>query len=306
MLHSGSITDVKGIKAGHYTDKENMTGCTVVMCEKGAVCGVDVRGSAPGTRETDLLKSENLVNQVHAIVLAGGSAFGLDCACGVMEYLRDKEIGLDTGFAKVPIVPAAVLYDLGVGSSNVYPTKRNGYAACKNASYENSQQGSVGAGTGATVGKALGPQYAQRGGIGTCSIKLEGGVVIAAMTAVNAVGDIVNGKGDIVAGAYKDGFMDICKSSLGQTKIHGIAGANTTIGVLATNAKLTKVQANKLAAICQDGIAISIRPSHTMYDGDTYFAMSTNEKNMDFTRLCTLAASCVSMSIENAVGARDD
>ena len=305
MLHSGSITDVEGIKAGHYTDEENLTGCTVVICKDGATCGVDVRGSAPGTRETDLLRSENLVEKVHAIVLSGGSAFGLDSAGGVMEYLLDKGIGLDTGFAKVPIVPAAVLYDLGVGSSKVYPTKRNGYMACKNGVYENLSQGRVGAGTGATVGKALGIQYAQRGGIGTCSIKLKNGVVMGAVTAVNALGDVVDGNGEIIAGAYKDGFLDIRKSSHQSPKMHGIKGANTTIGVFATNAKLTKVQANKLASICQDGLAISIRPSHTMYDGDTYFAMSTNKKEMDFTRLCTLAVECVSKSIENAVSSHD-
>jgi len=303
MIHSGSITDVSGIEAGHYTDEENKTGCTVILCKDGAVCGVDVRGSAPGTRETDLLRSENLVEKVHAVVLSGGSAFGLDSACGVMEYLRDKNIGLDTGYAKVPIVPAAVLYDFGVGSSSVYPTKENGYTACKNASSEALSQGQVGAGCGATVGKALGPQYAQRGGIGTCSISLENGVVIAAVTAVNALGDILDEKGEIIAGAYNDGFMNICQSSLGKARIHGIKGANTTIGVLATNAKLTKVQANKLASICQDGIAVSIRPSHTMFDGDTYFALSTGEKDMDFTRLCTVAAMCVSKSIENAVRA---
>ena len=306
MLHSGSITDVEGIKVGHYTDETNITGCTVVLASDGAVCGVDVRGSAPGTRETDLLKSENLVEQVHAIVLSGGSAFGLGAAGGVMEYLRGKGAGLDTGFAKVPIVPAAVLYDLAVGNALAYPTKENGYSACKHASTENTQQGRVGAGTGATVGKALGPQYAQRGGIGTCSIQLDNGVVIGAITAVNALGDIVNDRGEIIAGAYNNGFMDICKSSLGNQTIHGIKGANTTIGVLATNAKLTKVQANKLASVCHDGLAISIRPSHTMYDGDTYFAMSTNQKDIDFTRLCTVAVSCVSKSIENAVRAHND
>ncbi len=304
MIHSGSITDVRGITAGHYTDEQNKTGCTVIMCKQGAVCGVDVRGSAPGTRETDLLKPENLVQKVHAIVLSGGSAFGLDSACGVMEYLRDKNVGLDTGYAKVPIVPAAVLYDFGVGSNSVYPTKENGYAACKNASSEPLAQGQAGAGTGATVGKALGPQFAQRGGIGTCSIKLDNGVVIAAVTAVNALGDIVDENGEIIAGAKDKGeFLDICKTSLNQSRLSGIKGANTTIGVLATNAKMTKVQANKLASVCQDGLAVSIRPSHTMFDGDTYFAMSTNEAEMDFTRLCTLAVGCVSKSIENAVRA---
>ena len=303
MIHSGSITDVVGIEVGHYSDEASKTGCTVILCRKGAVCGVDVRGSAPGTRETDLLKSENLVEHVHAIVLSGGSAFGLDSACGVMEYLRDKNIGLDTGYAKIPIVPAAVLFDFGVGSNSVYPTKENGYAACK-AATDNLAQGQVGAGTGATVGKALGPQYAQRGGIGTCSIKLKDGVVIGAITAVNALGDIVNEKTEIIAGAHNGKeFLDICATSIRESQIAGIKGANTTIGVLATNAKLTKVQANKLASICQDGLAVSIRPSHTMYDGDTYFAMGTNEKDMDFTRLCTLAAGCVSKSIENAVRA---
>jgi len=306
MIYPGSITDVKGIEVGHYTDEKCLTGCTVILCKEGAVCGVDVRGSAPGTRETDLLKSENLVEKVHAIVLSGGSAFGLDSASGVMEYLKDNNVGLDTGFAKVPIVPAAVLFDLSIGSSHAYPTKENGYAACESAKTGALHQGRVGAGTGATVGKALGGDFAQRGGIGTCSIELENGVVIGAITAVNALGDIVDSTGKIIAGAYNDGYMNIVKSAMGNNEIHGIKGANTTIGVLATNAKLTKVQANKLASVCHDGLAISIRPSHTMYDGDTYFAISTDEIEMDFTRLCTLAADCVSKSIENAVRADND
>lgn len=306
MIHSGSITDVKGVKVGHYTDEKNATGCTVILCEDGATCGVDVRGSAPGTRETDLLKSENLVEQVHAIALSGGSAFGLDSASGVMEYLRENDIGLDTIFAKVPIVPAAVLYDFGVESASVYPTKDNGYTACQNATSTKVVQGSVGAGSGATLGKALGGAYAQKGGIGTASITLDGGVVIGAITAVNALGDIVDSTGKIIAGAYDRGFLNICESALKGGEIQGIKGANTTIGVLATNACLTKVQANKLASICQDGLAISIRPSHTMYDGDTYFAISTNKVDVDFTRLCTLAATCVSRSIENAVRHTND
>ena len=306
MLHKGYITDVPGVEAGHFTDDAGKTGCTVIMCKKGAVCGVDVRGSAPGTRETDLLRSENLVERVHAVVLAGGSAFGLESACGAMDYLRDSGIGMDTGFAKVPIVPAAVLFDLGVGSPNAFPDKLAGYKACKSASAEPMEQGNVGAGTGATVGKALGAEFAQMGGIGTCSISLSNGVVIGAVTAVNALGDVVNKKGDIIAGAYKGGFLNIAESMRHAGETHGIKGANTTIGVLATNARLTKVQANKLASICQDGLAVSIRPCHTMYDGDTYFAMSTGDVEMDFTRLCALAAECVSMSIENAVRAAND
>ncbi|MEX1376476.1 MAG: P1 family peptidase [Eubacteriales bacterium] len=306
MLHKGNITDVPNIEAGHFTDDVGKTGCTVVVCNGGAVCGVDVRGSAPGTRETDLLKSENLVERVHAVVLSGGSAFGLESACGVMDYLRDSGIGLDTGFAKVPIVPAAVLFDLGVGSPNAFPDKLAGYKACKNASTDELPQGRVGAGTGATVGKALGAEFAQMGGIGTCSMSFSNGVIIGALTAVNALGDVVDEKGSIIAGAYKDGFLNIRESMKSAGETHGIKGANTTIGVLATNAKLTKVQANKLASVCQDGLAMSIRPCHTMYDGDTYFAMSTGDVEMDFTRLCSLAAECVSKSIENAVRAAND
>jgi len=274
-----AITDVAGIKVGHYTDLEAATGCTVVLCVEGATGGVDVRGSAPGTRETDLLRPINLIEQVHAVLLTGGSAFGLDAATGVMRYLEEQGCGFHVGVARVPIVPAAVLFDLAIGSATVRPNAEAGYVACQTASAGPVAEGNVGAGTGATVGKLLGPRFATKSGLGTASMKIGKGVVVAALVAVNAFGDVVDPEnGRIIAGTRKPvlgGFLNTLehmKGDLGQT-ILGFA--NTTIGVITTNASLTKTQTTKVAQMAHDGLAMTIRPVHTMFDGDTIFALAT-------------------------------
>jgi L-aminopeptidase/D-esterase-like protein len=277
-----AITDVQGIKVGHYTDQEGITGCTVVLCEAGAVGGVDVRGSAPGTRETDLMRPVNLVQEVHAVVLTGGSAYGLDAASGVMRWLEEHGVGFDVGVGVVPIVPAAVLFDLTIGDPKARPDADAGYQACLSATSGPVAEGSVGAGTGATVGKLFGPRLATKSGLGTASVKIGKGIVVGAIVAVNAFGDVVDPhSGEIVAGTRKPivgGFADTAKcmqGDLGQT-ILGIA--NTTLAVVATNAYLTKEGANKVAQMAHDGLARSIRPVHTMFDGDTVFALAAGKR----------------------------
>ena len=277
-----AITDVQGIKVGHYTDREAATGCTVVLCEGGAVGGVDVRGSAPGTRETDLLHPLRLVQEVHAVLLTGGSAYGLDAATGVMRYLEEKGVGFDVGVGVVPIVPAAVLFDLTIGDPKVRPDATAGYQACQSASDGPVSEGCVGAGTGATVGKLLGPKFATKSGLGTASQKIGKGIVVGAIVAVNAFGDVVHPQtGEILAGTRKPvigGFLNTVermKGDLGQT-ILGLA-QHTTIAVVATNAYLTKEGANKVAQMAHDGLARAIRPVHTMFDGDTVFALATGK-----------------------------
>lgn len=276
-----AITDVKGIKVGHYTDREGITGCTVVLCRGGAVGGVDVRGSAPGTRETDLMRPVNLVQEVHAVLLTGGSAYGLDAAGGVMRWLEERGIGFNVGVGVVPIVPAAVLFDLSIGDPTARPDAEAGYRACQSATDGPVTEGSVGAGTGATVGKLLGPRFATKGGLGTASVKIGKGIVVGAIVVVNAFGDVVDpDTGMILAGTRKPvvgGFADTMKrmqSNLGQT-ILGFA--NTTLVVVATDAYLTKEAANKVAQMAHDGLARSIRPVHTMLDGDTVFALATGK-----------------------------
>jgi len=294
----GKITDINGILVGSYTDKNALTGCTVVLCPEGAAAGVDVRGSAPGTRETDLLRGYNVVEKVQAILLSGGSAFGLDAAAGVMQYLEEKNLGLPVGPTVVPIVPGAVIFDLGVGDPFVRPGKAEGYAACLAASKE-FECGRVGAGTGATVGKASGPACAGEGGMGTACLTLPGGAKIAAIAVVNALGDIYDPEtGKIVAGAKKDGeFVPAMNMTDGD-----VSFGNTTIGVIATDAKLTREECNKLASLAHDGLAMAIRPVHTSMDGDTFFAMSTGEKeNVPFLLLQAAAAKVVSMAILDAV-----
>ena len=279
---NGTITDVAGIKVGHYTDREAATGCTVVLCEGGAVGGVDVRGSAPGTRETDLLHPLRLVQEVHAVLLTGGSAYGLDAATGVMRYLEEKGVGFDVGVGVVPIVPAAVLFDLTVGHADVRPDAEAGYQACQSASDGPVTEGCVGAGTGATVGKLLGPKFATKSGLGAASQKIGKGIVVGAIVAVNAFGDVVHPRtGEILAGTRKPvvgGFLNTVermKGNLGQT-ILGFA-QHTTIAVVATNAYLTKEGTNKVAQMAHDGLARTIRPVHTMFDGDTVFALATGK-----------------------------
>jgi L-aminopeptidase/D-esterase-like protein len=301
----GQITDVPGVKVGQKENMDALTGCTVVLFEDGAVGGVDVRGSAPGTRETDLLNPINLVEKLHGILLSGGSAFGLDAASGVMQYLEEQGIGLDVGVAKVPIVPGAVLFDLAVGDSKVRPDKEMGYEAAQSASSEKFKTGNAGAGCGATVGKLAGPDYCMKGGLGSASVRLENGIVIGAIVAVNAVGDVRNpATGKIMAGPYDRKRSTMLDSMvLLEKNYHAVipAGTNTTIGVVAINASLTKSEANKVAQMAQDGYARTIYPVHTMNDGDTIFATATGGIHIPVDVAGALAAKVMEMAILNAI-----
>jgi L-aminopeptidase/D-esterase-like protein len=315
MKLNNTITDVSGIEVGQTQDDEALTGCTVILCRKGAVAGVDVRGGAPGTRETDLLNPVNLVEKVHAVVLAGGSAFGLDSASGVMRYLDENGIGLDTGAGKVPIVPAAILFDLNLGRGDVRPDAEMGYRAVSSASSEAPAEGNVGAGTGATVGKIFGPKSAMKAGIGSASMHA-GGLIVGALVAVNAFGDVIDPQtGQIIAGArstnlgplklgqegYFGNTLEIMKTFIGRTVLGFATKTNTVIGVVVTNANLTKAEATKVAQMAQDGLARSIRPAHTMLDGDTIFALATGEKKADPSTVGAFAAEVVAQAIVRAV-----
>lgn len=306
-MYDGSIVDVEGIEVGHAWDDGGKTGCTVILCREGAVGGVDVRGSAPGTRETDLLNPMNLVEEVHGVVLCGGSAFGLAAADGVMEYLEKHDIGFDTGVAKVPIVPAAVLFDLAYGDPKARPDRLMGYRACEAALNSRVAQGSIGAGAGATVGKLMGMENATKGGIGTASIKLSRGVVVGAIVAVNAFGDVFHvDTGEIIGGARHPEtgeFINTSKHIISANESGNFAGQNTTIGVIATNAKLSKGEANKLASMAHDGYALAIRPVHTMFDGDTIFALSTGSVDGDINGIGTAAVFAMAYAINNAIWA---
>jgi L-aminopeptidase/D-esterase-like protein len=297
MKRRNTITDVRGIEVGHAQDKEALTGCTVILCRRGAVAGVDVRGGAPGTRETSLLDPINLVEKVHAVLLAGGSAFGLNAASGVMRYLEFKRIGLDTGAARVPIVPAAILYDLGLGRADVRPDDAMGFQAAAAASFEPPAEGNVGAGTGASVGKMRGMQYAMKAGVGTWSTTVRG-ITIGALVAVNAMGDVVNPKtGKMIAGLRTGGST---LEWLKNADVRPAVRSNTVIGVIATNAKLTKAGATKVAQMAQDGLALAIRPAHTMFDGDTIFALATGERKADISLVGAVAAEVMAEAILRA------
>lgn len=308
-MNTFGITSVLGVRVGHYTDLDNATGCTVVLCEDGAVGGVDVRGSAPGTLGTDSLAPTALVEQVHAVVLSGGSAFGLNAVSGVMSYLEEKGVGIEFGNATIPIVSGAILFDLGLVSGAVRPGPDEGRAACLAASSGAVDEGSVGAGTGATVAKLLGRERGLKGGIGTFGLELGDGLIIGSIVAVNAVGGVVDPEtSEIVAGPLDDDGTSMLDSmtlitSPGFSGPRPRPGQNTTIGVVATNATLTKSQANKLAAVSHDGLAMAVRPAHLMSDGDTMFALATGrytgEANMN--RLCAAAALCTSRAIVRAV-----
>lgn len=304
---AGSITDVAGLMVGHFTDTRRPTGCTVIITPDGSVAGVDVRGAAPGTRETDLLHPSNLVDRVHAIVLAGGSAWGLDAASGVMQWLEEQQIGLPVGFGLVPIVPAAVLFDLPVGNARIRPDAQAGYAACVAASRQRPLEGNVGAGAGALVGKIFGLRRAMKGGIGSASMTVNG-ITVGAIIACNALGDIINpATGLLLAGARTaDGAAMVdSRAALiaGDSPKPVMAGTNTTIGVIATDAVLTKAQAHRLALVAHDGLARSINPVHTLSDGDTLFALGTGKagKPADMMLLSTLAAEVTAMAVVRAV-----
>ena len=303
---NGTITDINGIRVGHAQNEEALTGCTVILCESGVMAGVDVRGAAPGTRETDLLHPMKMMDRVHAILLSGGSAYGLDAAGGVMKYLEENGAGFDVGVARVPIVPAAVLFDLMIGDPSIRPDAEMGYEACRKASGEPVLQGNVGAGTGAAVGKLLGFRYAMKSGIGSASIQIGGGIRVAAIVAVNAFGDVVDPETrKILAGVRKPvvgGFADSAKMLLGDLN-NLIAGfhTNTTIGVVATDARLTKPQAARVAQMAHNGYARTIQPVHTEYDGDTIFALSCGSKKGDVNAIGFAAVQVIEQAVINAV-----
>ena len=304
---TSSITDVKGLTVGHFTDTRRPTGCTVIITPDGAVAGVDVRGAAPGTRETDLLHPSNLVDRVHAIMLAGGSAWGLDAASGVMRWLEENQIGLPVGFGLVPIVPAAVLFDLPVGDARIRPDASAGYAACVAASRKPPLEGNIGAGTGALVGKIFGLKRAMKGGIGSAAITVNG-ITVGAIIACNALGDIINpATGKLLAGARTADGATLVDSRAaliaGETPKSVMAGTNTTISVVATDAVLSKAQAHRLALVAHDGLARSINPVHTLSDGDTLFALGTGKAgtSADMMLLSTLAAEVTAMAVVRAI-----
>jgi L-aminopeptidase/D-esterase-like protein len=304
MVMYSAITDVSGIKVGHYTDEKAATGCTVVLCEQGAVAGVDVSGSSPGTRETDLLRPGNLVEKVQAIVLSGGSAFGLDAATGVMRYLEERGFGYETSAGKVPIVPAAIIFDLNIGDASVRPGANEGYQACLAAGDGKVAEGCVGAGTGATVGKILGMERAVKSGLGTASQEIAGDVVVAALVVVNAVGDVIEpGTGKILAGPRKpDGYGFLSTSRLWKAEFkEAVPPFNTVIGVVATDARISKAAASRLARVAQVGIARTIDPCHTMYDGDALFTISVGEKEADLGALGAAAAEVVAEAIVRSI-----
>ena len=314
-MFPGAITDIAGLKVGHFTDSRRPTGCTVLLCEAGVVAGVDVRGAAPGTRETDLLHPLATIEVVHAVLLTGGSAFGLAAADGVMRWLEAQGHGVAVGPVRIPIVPAAVLFDLWLGDAGIRPDAAAGFAACQAASSAAPAQGSVGAGAGASVGKLFGIQHAMKGGIGSASIKV-GSITVGALVAVNAIGDVVNpANGQVVAGARSaDGarplgiLQALCAGQLPAALMEGLA---TTIGIVATDARLTKAQTNKLAAMAHAGLARSINPVHTASDGDALFALATGGRGSgsgkaavspaQLSLLGALAAEVTARAVLNAV-----
>ncbi len=313
---NNAITDIPGIHVGHAQDEQALTGCTVVLCEGGAIGGVDQRGGAPGTRETDAMHPMHLVNEVHAVVLAGGSAFGLDAASGVVRYLEERGVGFDVRVARVPIVPAAILFDLGIGRRDVRPDAEMGYQACLNASADPPAEGNIGAGTGATVGKILGLAGAMKSGIGTASLEIGSGVKVGAIAAVNVFGDVIDPEtGQIIAGArvvqkgpvkigkgpYFADTLSVMESLIGRTVLGFISRENTAIGIVATNAKLNKEQINKVAQMAQDGLARTVCPAHTMLDGDTIFALATGEKKADVNIVGAFAAEVFAQAVLRAV-----
>ncbi|ABR46340.1 peptidase S58, DmpA [Alkaliphilus metalliredigens QYMF] len=304
------IVDVPGIKVGHASDFQGQTGCTVVIYEEGAVAGVDIRGGAPGSRETALLDPVNMIEKVHSIVLAGGSAFGLDAASGVMKYLEERQVGFDVGVTKVPIVPCSVLFDLAIGDYRARPDQAMGYLAAEEANQDEYRQGLIGAGTGATVGKILGNDRVMRGGIGTWSIQV-GELIVGAIVAVNAFGDIVNpGTQEIIAGAKaEDGKRFANTWEIMKKAIGGVGNAfaqNTTIGIVATNAILTKAQAKKVASMAHNAYAKTIRPVHTQYDGDTIYAMATGQIKSDVNIIGMLAIEAMEQAIVEGVKAGNE
>jgi len=302
------LTDIPGILVGHASDYDGLTGCTAILCEGGAVAGGDIRGQATGTHEWDVLSANHVTDRIHGVLLAGGSAFGLEAASGVMRYLEHKGVGFDTAGGKVPIVPAAILYDLTLGKKSARPTREMGEAAAAAATDKAVEEGCVGAGTGATVGKLFGMARAMKGGIGSWTIELGGalaGIKVAALAAVNAVGDVIDpATGKIVAGARtapdSRDFTDTAKAmKAGQTG--GFTRSNTTLVVVATNARFSKVEANTLARMASLGVARAINPVNTMSDGDLVIALSVGQAAANIDSVGVAAAEAVAESILRAV-----
>lgn len=308
-MSAGNITDVAGIKVGNRQDEDALTGCTAIVMEEGATCGVDVRGSAPGTRETDLLDPIKTVDVVHGICLSGGSAFGLDAASGVMSYLEEENIGLDVEVAKVPIVPAAVLFDLPLGKAHVRPDKQMGYEAAKQSEKGAFAFGNQGAGCGAAVGKLNGFEQSMKGGLGSASVELDNGLTVGAVVAVNALGEIRNpATGEVLAGAWNretGEIMDSLDLLKAGTKNDFLSGANTTIGVVATNSALTKPQAKKVAQVSQNAFARTIYPAHTTQDGDTVFAVGTGTAAYNLDLISQLAQQTMEKAVLEAIMAAE-
>lgn len=307
MMKNNTLTSVRGIRVGQVTDTHGATGCTVVLCPPKTVGAVDVRGGAPGTRETDLLQPHNHVEEITAVVLSGGSAFGLATADGVMRWHDERQIGYKSGTGLiVPIVSGAILFDLLVGERGIRPTAEMGYQACENATDEPVTQGSVGAGTGARIAAMLGNDRASKGGIGSASIELENGLIIAALMAVNAVGDIIDERGEILAGLRTEsgeGFVGMLNAMtvMMTADTQPNERENTVIGVVATNAKLSKAHTHKVAQMSHDGIARAVNPAHTMFDGDTMYALATGEIPANATLVGAYAAEVVAQAIRNGV-----
>lgn len=305
-MATNTLVDVPGFKVGHATNLSAATGCTVIICPPHTVGGVDVRGGAPGTRETDLLQPQNHVSEVSAIVLSGGSAFGLASANGVVQYLEDNGLGYKSGSGFiVPIVPAAILFDLLLGESTIRPDHAMGYLAAQNASTNIVAQGTIGAGTGALCGAMRGAKFATKGGLGSASIEIADGLWVAAIVAVNAVGDVLDEQGKIMAGLRDedDNFVGMLNALRNSTPNPPPIDAteNTVIGAIATNAKLTKAQTTKVAQMAHDGIARAINPAHTMYDGDTIFALASGEIRADTTMIGAFAAEAMAQAIRNGI-----
>ena len=307
-MENQTLTAVDGIRVGHAHNLAGPTGCTVVLCPPNTVGGVDQRGGAPGTRETDLLRPMHLVEHVNGMVLAGGSAYGLDAATGVMRYLEEQGVGYNVGVGVVPIVPAAVIFDLDLGNPLIRPDAEMGYTACLNATRESVEEGCVGAGAGARVGMLMGTQMACKSGIGGAAIELDNGLIVAALIAVNAAGDIYDANGNIIAGLrqppegthFMDGLSVLQASAA--MEFPPTQSSNTVVGVVATNAKLSKEETNKIAQMAQDGLARAVRPAHTMFDGDTIFALATGSgPRANVNAIGAFTAEMTALAIRRAV-----
>lgn len=299
------FNEIQGIKIGNYEVMNGPTGCTVIICEEGAAAGVDVRGGSPGTRETDLLNPVNLVDKIHAVTLAGGSAFGLDASSGVMKYLEERNIGFDVKVTKVPIVCSAVLFDLAIGNANIRPDNAMGYKACQNAELNECKEGNIGAGAGATVGKISGSEYSMKGGLGCYAIQV-GELQVGACIAVNCLGDIVDPlTGKIIAGALKEDKKTFLNTEsvmiTNYSEKKNLFSGNTTIGVVATNGNFTKAQMNKIASMAHNGYARTMRPAHSIFDGDTIFTMASGKVEADINVVGLLAARVVEQAVLRAV-----